>query len=69
MTAQNKSTTSHIPVVQMLVDTFANWLNHRRELSEIRQMDTADFDRIASDLRVSPGDARYAGPPGAACRG
>ena len=35
---------------------FADWLNHRRELSEVRQMDRSDFERIASDLRVSPGE-------------
>ena len=40
----------------MLVNTFTDWLNHRRDLSEIRQMDTTEFDRIAGDLRVSPGD-------------
>jgi hypothetical protein len=44
------------PAVQMLIDTFADWLKHRRELREIRQLDRADFDRIASDLRVSPGE-------------
>jgi hypothetical protein len=44
------------PRVELLIDTFAAWLKHRSELSEIRQMDRADFDRIASDLRVSPGD-------------
>lgn len=44
------------PRVEMLIDAFANWLKHRRELSEIRRMDTAEFDRIAGDLRVSPGD-------------
>lgn len=54
MTAQDKSTDKSLPVVQFLVDTFGNWLNHRRELSEIRQMDTTHFDTIASDLRVSP---------------
>ena len=41
--------------VEALITTFADWLKHRRELSEIRRMDTADFDRIASDLQVSPG--------------
>lgn len=51
MTAQEHS----FPRVELLMNTFADWLRHRRELSEIRQMDTADFDRIASDLRVSPG--------------
>ena len=54
MTAQDKSTDEPHSVVQLLVDTFGNWLKHRRELSEIRQMDTTEFDRIASDLRVSP---------------
>lgn len=52
MTAQEHP----FPRVGALIDTFADWLKHRRELSEIRQMDTADFDRIASDLRVTPGD-------------
>ena len=40
----------------MLIDTFAAWLKHRRELNEMRQMDRSDFDRIANDLRVSPGE-------------
>lgn len=52
MTAQSKP----YPAVQLLIDTFADWLKHRRELNEIRQMDRADFDRIADDLRVSPGE-------------
>jgi hypothetical protein len=52
MTIQNHP----FPRVEMLIDSFAAWLKHRRELSEIRQMDRADFDRIACDLRVSPGD-------------
>lgn len=51
MTAQEHP----FPRVELLINTFADWLRHRRELSEIRQMDTVDFDRIASDLRVSPG--------------
>ena len=44
------------PRVEMLIDIFGDWLKHRRELSEIRQMDRGDFDRIASELRVSPGE-------------
>jgi hypothetical protein len=51
MTAQNP-----YPRVEYLIDTFGNWLQHRRELSEIRQLDRADFNRIAGDLRVSPDD-------------
>ena len=68
MNAQDKSTDKPDSVVQLLVDTFGNWLNHRRELSEIRQMDTTEFDRIASDLRVSPGvlDTLVRGGPHAA---
>ncbi|WJR78565.1 hypothetical protein [Bradyrhizobium sp. NP1] len=52
MTAQSKP----YPVVQMLTETFARWLKHRRELNEMRQIDRADFDRIASELRVTPGE-------------
>ena len=52
MTAQSKP---H-PVVETLVNTFSDWLKHRRELSEIRQLNTVEFDRIASELRVSPTD-------------
>ena len=51
------STQDHpYPRVEFLIDTFADWLKHRRELSEIRQMDRSDFDRIASELQVSPGE-------------
>jgi uncharacterized protein YjiS (DUF1127 family) len=44
------------PRVEMLIDGFANWLKHRRELSELRRMDRGEFDRIADDLRVTPDD-------------
>ncbi len=44
------------PRVTLLIDTFADWLKHRRELNEMRQMDRAEFDRIAADLEISPGD-------------
>ena len=44
------------PRVESLINTFVDWLKHRRELSEIRQMDRADFDRIASDMQISPAD-------------
>jgi uncharacterized protein YjiS (DUF1127 family) len=52
MTAQNDP----YPRIEALIDTFTAWLKHRRELNEMRQMDRCDFDRIASDLRVSPGE-------------
>src|SRR5437764_12188197 len=44
------------PVVQDLIESFASWLKHRRGLNEMRQLDRSDFNRIASDLRVSPDD-------------
>lgn len=39
-----------------LTQTFCEWLNHRRELNELRQLGPAEFDRVASDLQVSPAD-------------
>jgi len=50
MTAHSK------PYIEALIGTFSDWLRHRRELNEVRQLDRADFDRIAYDLRVSPDD-------------
>ena len=44
------------PIVQDLIESFAAWLKHRRELNEMRQLDRADFDRIANDLRIAPDD-------------
>jgi len=44
------------PVVNLVIDTFGDWLKHRRELKEMREMDAASFDQIASDLRISTAD-------------
>jgi hypothetical protein len=44
------------PRVAYLIDRFADWLKYRRELNEMRQMDRAEFDRVAADLEISPGD-------------
>ncbi|MDA9547428.1 hypothetical protein ACM43_23875 [Bradyrhizobium sp. CCBAU 45321] len=44
------------PIVQDLIESFANWVKHRREINEMRQLDRADFDRIANDLRIAPDD-------------
>lgn len=52
MTVQEKP----YPVVELLVDTFGEWLKHRRELKEMREMDAANFNQIASELRMSPTD-------------
>ncbi|MGA2291789.1 DUF6455 family protein [Bradyrhizobium sp.] len=52
MTAQSKP----FPGVAILINTFGDWLKHRRELNELRQLGTAEFDRIASELQVTPAD-------------
>ncbi|WP_298873031.1 DUF6455 family protein [uncultured Bradyrhizobium sp.] len=44
------------PIVQDLIESFASWLKHRREMTEMRQLDRAEFDRIANDLRIAPDD-------------
>lgn len=31
------------PIVQNLIDSFASWLKHRREMNEMRQLDRADL--------------------------
>lgn len=51
-------TTNHAtyPTVEYLIDRFAAWLKHRRELNEMRRLNRTEFDLIARDLRVSPGD-------------
>jgi len=42
--------------VERLMNTFSDWFKHRRELSEMRQLNVTEFDRIANDLRLSPAD-------------
>jgi hypothetical protein len=50
MIAQHES----YPTIEFWIDKFVDWIKHRRELSEVRQMNRTDFDLIARDLRVSP---------------
>lgn len=52
MTVQEKPN----PVVSRMVDSFSEWLKHRRELREMREMDAVNFGRIASELRMSAGE-------------
>ena len=44
------------PIVGYWIDLFGDWLKHRRDLGEMRQLDNASFNQIANDLRVSPAD-------------
>jgi hypothetical protein len=52
MTVQEKP----YPTVTRMVDIFGEWLKHRRELREMRDMDAANFGQIADDLRMSSAD-------------
>ena len=57
MTAQdNNMKDKPLSIVGQLTHMFSDWLKHRQELNEMRQLNTSEFDRIASDLRVSPAD-------------
>ncbi|MGB9118524.1 hypothetical protein [Bradyrhizobium sp.] len=56
MTAQDNLRDKPHSVVERLTHTFGDWLKHRQELNEMRQLNTSEFDRIANDLRVSPAD-------------
>ena len=52
MTVQDKP----YAVVSLVVDTFGEWLKHRREMREMSEMDAANFSQIASELRMSTTD-------------
>ena len=52
MTVQEKP----YPVVERIIDSFGDWLKHRREMKEMREMDAVNFGQIASDLRISSAD-------------
>ena len=41
--------------LEILIETFTDWIKHRREMREFRLLDRTEFDRIASDLRISTG--------------
>src|SRR5436305_3839392 len=44
------------PIIDGLIEMFGNWLIHRREMCELRQLDSREFDSIARDLRMTPAD-------------
>ena len=46
--------TKPYPVVDMLIDMFGNWLRARRDVSELREIDSGEFARIAHELGLSP---------------
>ena len=44
------------PRLELVINTFSDWLKHRREINEMRQLENADLERIAGDLGISAGD-------------
>ena len=52
MTAQMKP----YPFVSKAIDVFGDWLKHRREIREMRELDSGEFASIARELRVTPED-------------
>lgn len=42
------------PRLELVLSTFADWLEHRREMREMRALDSTEFDRIASDFAGLP---------------
>ena len=43
-------------IVDRVVDAFGNWLKRRRDIREIREFDSGEFARIASELNVPTAD-------------
>jgi hypothetical protein len=44
------------PIIHNLIDAFGNWLKHRQEIREIRNLDNAEFANIAHELCITPAD-------------
>ena len=44
------------PIVENAINVFGDWLKHRQEMREFRDMNSGDFVRIARDLCVSPAE-------------
>jgi hypothetical protein len=44
------------PIVESAINLFGDWLRHRREMRELREIDNGEFARIARELCVSPAE-------------
>src|SRR6476646_102138 len=44
------------PLVANAINLFGDWLKHRQEMRELREMDDGDFARVAQDLCMSPAE-------------
>ncbi len=43
-------------IINKLIEVFGNWLKHRQEIREIRDLDSAEFVNIAHELCITPAD-------------
>ena len=48
--------TKTYPIAENIINMFGDWLQHQREMRELRDMNSGDFARIARDLCVSPAE-------------
>jgi len=44
------------PTVDKVVDAFGNWLRRRRDIREMRELDSSEFAKIARELNVPTTD-------------
>ena len=48
-------TKTHL-IIESAINLFGDWLKHRREIREFREMNSGDFARIAQDLCITPAE-------------
>jgi hypothetical protein len=46
----------HASMIESVIDLFARWLQHKRDIREVCTCDSGEYARIARDLRVTPGE-------------
>lgn len=44
------------PIVENAINLFGDWLKHRQQMRELRDMNSGEFARISRDLCVSPAE-------------
>ncbi|SDP27995.1 hypothetical protein [Afipia sp. GAS231] len=50
------SRTKTYPIVESAINLFGDWLKHRQEMRELRDMNSRDYARIAQDLCITPAE-------------
>lgn len=48
--------TKTYPIVENAINLFSDWLQHQREMRELRDMNSGDYARIAQDLCITPAE-------------